>query len=65
MMLHPMMLGMVSRWLLPWRCWSPSCLYFCVVNQPGGGFIAGLITAIAIPQQYIANGVEWVRDDYA
>lgn len=29
--------------------------------MPGGGFIAGLITAVAIIQQYVAHGVDWVK----
>ena len=28
-------------------------------NLPGGGFIAGLITAIALITQYLANGIAW------
>lgn len=58
---HPMMLGMVSRWLLPLALLVSVFIFLRGHNQPGGGFIAGLITAIAILQQYIANGVEWVR----
>ena len=30
-------------------------------NLPGGGFIAGLITAIALVMQYLANGVAWTH----
>ena len=30
-------------------------------NLPGGGFIAGLITAIALIMQYLANGVDWMH----
>jgi multicomponent K+:H+ antiporter subunit A len=30
-------------------------------NQPGGGFIAGLITAVALVIQYLANGIHWTR----
>jgi len=28
-------------------------------NLPGGGFIAGLVTAVALIMQYLANGVVW------
>jgi multicomponent K+:H+ antiporter subunit A len=31
-------------------------------NLPGGGFIAGLVTAVALILQYIANGASWVRE---
>jgi monovalent cation:proton antiporter len=30
-------------------------------NEPGGGFIAGLMTAAAVVLQYIAHGSEYVR----
>jgi multicomponent K+:H+ antiporter subunit A len=30
-------------------------------NQPGGGFIAGLITAVALIVQYLANGAAWTH----
>ena len=30
-------------------------------NLPGGGFIAGLVTAVALILQYIANGATWIR----
>lgn len=29
--------------------------------MPGGGFIAGLMTSVAIIQQYIAHGVDWIK----
>ncbi len=31
-------------------------------NLPGGGFIAGLITSIALILQYIASGMNWTQD---
>ncbi len=30
-------------------------------NQPGGGFIAGLVTGVAILLQYLAHGSDWVE----
>jgi multicomponent K+:H+ antiporter subunit A len=30
-------------------------------NLPGGGFIAGLVTAAALIVQYLANGVAWTH----
>ena len=30
-------------------------------NLPGGGFIAGLIAAVALVLQYLANGIDWTR----
>ena len=32
-----------------------------VAAVPGGGFIAGLITAIALITQYLANGIAWTQ----
>jgi multicomponent K+:H+ antiporter subunit A len=34
-------------------------------NQPGGGFIAGLIMAVALIVQYLANGAEWTQQRMA
>ncbi|HEY6609918.1 MAG TPA: MnhB domain-containing protein, partial [Pseudomonas sp.] len=30
-------------------------------NLPGGGFIAGLVTSVALIVQYIASGVRWTQ----
>jgi len=30
-------------------------------NLPGGGFIAGLVTAVALILQYVASGVQWTQ----
>jgi multicomponent K+:H+ antiporter subunit A len=31
-------------------------------NQPGGGFVAGLVFAIGLVMQYIASGIEWAEE---
>jgi multicomponent K+:H+ antiporter subunit A len=31
-------------------------------NAPGGGFVAGLVTAVALLLQYIVSGTDWVED---
>jgi len=31
-------------------------------NLPGGGFIAGLITSVALILQYVASGNDWVQE---
>jgi multicomponent K+:H+ antiporter subunit A len=36
-------------------------IFFRGHNMPGGGFVAGLITAVALVLQYVAQGVDWVR----
>jgi multicomponent K+:H+ antiporter subunit A len=30
-------------------------------NQPGGGFVAGLVTTVALVVQYIGNGIDWTE----
>ena len=58
---HPMMLEMVSQSLLPLALLVSAYIFLRGHNVPGGGFIAGLITAVAIIQQYIAHGVQWIK----
>ncbi|MBA35491.1 MAG: monovalent cation/H+ antiporter subunit A [Oleispira sp.] len=58
---HPMMLGMVSQSLLPLALLVSVYIFLRGHNVPGGGFIAGLITSVAIIQQYIAHGVLWIK----
>ncbi|MBS0344445.1 MAG: DUF4040 domain-containing protein, partial [Proteobacteria bacterium] len=31
-------------------------------NQPGGGFVAGLVMSVALVLQYIVSGAEWVEE---
>lgn len=59
---HPMMLSVVSQSLLPLALLVSAYIFLRGHNMPGGGFIAGLITSVAIIQQYIANGVDWIKD---
>jgi multicomponent K+:H+ antiporter subunit A len=58
---HPMMFEMVSQSLLPLALLVSVYIFLRGHNVPGGGFIAGLITAVAIIQQYIAHGVQWIK----
>lgn len=58
---HPMMLAMISQSLLPLALLVSVYIFLRGHNVPGGGFIAGLITSVAIIQQYIANGVMWIK----
>ena len=59
---HPMMLSVISQALLPLALLVSAYTFLRGHNLPGGGFIAGLITSIAIIQQYIAHGVDWLKD---
>lgn len=59
---HPMMLAIVSQSLLPLALLVSMYIFLRGHNQPGGGFIAGLVTSVAIIQQYIAHGVDWIKE---
>ena len=57
-----MMLALISQSLLPLALLVSAYIFLRGHNEPGGGFIAGLITAIAFIQQYVAHGVDWIKD---
>ncbi|MET4132635.1 multicomponent K+:H+ antiporter subunit A [Porphyrobacter sp. MBR-155] len=56
---HPMMLLMASRIVLPLTLTVGIFLFLRGHNQPGGGFIAALVVAIAFLVQYLAAGFDW------
>ncbi|MEJ2576896.1 MAG: monovalent cation/H+ antiporter subunit A, partial [Gammaproteobacteria bacterium] len=58
---HPLILATFSRLLLPLALLVAAFVLLRGHNQPGGGFIAGLITAVALIMQYLANGIHWTR----
>lgn len=58
---HPPILVMISQSLLPLALLVSFYIFLRGHNMPGGGFIAGLITSIALIQQYIAHGVDWIK----
>ncbi|MCW2314161.1 monovalent cation/H+ antiporter subunit A [Rhodoferax antarcticus] len=58
---HPMILATFARLLLPLALLVSAFIFLRGHNLPGGGFIAGLITAIALIVQYLANGVLWTH----
>jgi multicomponent K+:H+ antiporter subunit A len=62
---HPMMLALVARLLLPLAALVCVYLFLRGHNQPGGGFIAGLVLAIALVLQFVANGQQWVESRMA
>jgi multicomponent K+:H+ antiporter subunit A len=57
---HPMMLALVSRLLLPLLALVSVYFYLRGHNLPGGGFIAGLLLALALMLQVVANGQAYV-----
>ncbi|WP_018981869.1 monovalent cation/H+ antiporter subunit A [Salinimonas chungwhensis] len=58
---HPPILVMISQSLLPLALLVSAYIFIRGHNLPGGGFIAGLVTSVAIIQQYIAHGVDWIK----
>jgi multicomponent K+:H+ antiporter subunit A len=58
---HPLILSVLSRLLLPMALLVSVFLLLRGHNLPGGGFIAGLVTAVALILQYMASGVAWTR----
>ncbi len=59
---HPMILYVLARALLPMALMVSVFIFLRGHNLPGGGFIAGLITAVALILQYIAHGVAWAQE---
>jgi multicomponent K+:H+ antiporter subunit A len=59
---HPIMFQIISQALLPLALMVSFYIFLRGHNLPGGGFIAGLITSIAIVQQYIAHGYNWLKE---
>jgi multicomponent K+:H+ antiporter subunit A len=56
---HPVFLAMISRPILPVAILLSIFILLRGHDLPGGGFAAGLLTAVALILQYMANGVEW------
>jgi multicomponent K+:H+ antiporter subunit A len=59
---HPMMMVVVTRVMMPIALMVAAYIFFRGHNLPGGGFIAGLVAAIALIMQYMASGYEWTSD---
>ena len=60
--IHPLNLRAMSRLIFPLMLLFAIYLLFRGHNQPGGGFIAGLVAAVALVIQYVANGLEWMGE---
>ncbi|PZQ96703.1 MAG: monovalent cation/H+ antiporter subunit A [Cereibacter sphaeroides] len=56
---HPMMFVVITRLILPVALMVGVFMFLRGHNKPGGGFIAGLIVAIAYLMQYMASGFAW------
>jgi multicomponent K+:H+ antiporter subunit A len=58
---HPLLLSIIARPALPLMLLMAVYIFLRGHNLPGGGFIAGLIAALAMVLQFLANGVDWTR----
>ena len=59
--INPVIMASLTRLLLPLALLVSMYILLRGHNMPGGGFIAGLITAVALIMQYLANGVAWTQ----
>ncbi|MDX2485803.1 MAG: monovalent cation/H+ antiporter subunit A [Pseudodonghicola sp.] len=59
---HPLMMVVATRVMMPIALMVAAYIFFRGHNMPGGGFIAGLIAAIAVVMQYMASGFSWATD---
>ncbi len=58
---HPLMLVVATRALLPLALTVGVYIFLRGHNLPGGGFIAGLVVAMALIMQYMASGYVWAN----
>ncbi|TKA98231.1 monovalent cation/H+ antiporter subunit A [Cereibacter changlensis] len=58
---HPLMLVVATRMVLPVAIMVGVYIFLRGHNEPGGGFIAGLVVAIALVMQYMASGFAWTE----
>ena len=54
---HPTMLSVAARVLLPFALLVSAYFFLRGHNLPGGGFIAGLVTAVALLLQFVGRGL--------
>jgi len=59
--IHPVIMATLTRILLPLALLVAAFILLRGHNQPGGGFIAGLVTTVALIVQYLASGAAWTQ----
>ena len=57
--MHPTMMVVLTRVLMPVVILVAFYVFMRGHNEPGGGFIAGLIASIGLVMQYMASGYSW------
>ena len=57
----PMILSHIARPLMALILAASAYIFLRGHNQPGGGFIAGLVATVALIIQYIAHGSQWTN----
>jgi multicomponent K+:H+ antiporter subunit A len=63
--IHPTIMAAFARLLLPLALVVSVFIFLRGHNLPGGGFIAGLITAVALIMQYLAHGATWTKERFS
>lgn len=58
---HPPIMQTLTRLLFPLMLLVAVFVFLRGHNLPGGGFIAGLVAAVALISQYLANGIDWTN----
>ena len=56
---HPMMMVVLTRVIMPVVLMVGFYIFLRGHNEPGGGFIAGLVVSIGVVMQYMASGFNW------
>ena len=57
--MHPMSMVVLTRVMMPVALMTGFYIFLRGHNEPGGGFIAGLVVSIAVVMQYMASGFSW------
>ena len=59
---HPLMMVIATRVMMPIALTVGVYIFLRGHNQPGGGFVAGLVVSIALLMQYMASGFAWTQE---